>query len=206
MAAWWTIPEIAHLLDRLDDPVDPAVAACVEQIAFASRGGASRRPMEEPDVQLAFQLLDIAAHGGAADTQAVAGLRKAAFGDNGDEGDDACIGGGETGGQRVHGWREGGGSGHGSDFRLWGDRGRSCDANHVATVLAQALVTPVKACQCLLKPPSAGFEPCPVRPGRGTSQGCSQSPAACAEAVPALVRVKCACPLSVAFPRPGLVA
>src|SRR5690606_21638695 len=166
MAAWRTIPEIAHLLDRLDDPVDPAVAACVEQVAFASRGCAPRCPMKEPDVQLAFQLLDIAAHSGAADTQAVAGLRKAALGDNGDEGDDARIGRGEAGGQRVNGWGEGGGRGHGSDFRLWGDGVRSCDANHVATVLARGPVTPVNACQCLLKPPPASFAPCAGHPGR----------------------------------------
>src|SRR5688572_17553288 len=111
MSARRTLAQVAHFFHGLNDPVDPGVAVGIEEVAFACEGGASGGAQEEPDVQLVFQLLDAAAHGGASDTQAVGRPGEATLRDDGNEGGHPRIAGGEAGGQRVYAWRERGGGG-----------------------------------------------------------------------------------------------
>src|SRR5690349_9605912 len=101
MAARRSVTEFAHVDERLGDALDTRLTVLVEEFALASERGAAGGSKEQPRIELGLELLYVAADGGAADAQAVAGPGKAAFTGNGKKGNDAGIAGGKAAGERV---------------------------------------------------------------------------------------------------------
>src|SRR5690606_8636265 len=101
LSARRTLAQVAHLVERAQDPLDAGAAVLVEQFALACDRCGARRAPEQAGAELVLEFPYAAADRGTTDTKPIRGAREAALVGHGDEGDDAGVAGRKTGRQQV---------------------------------------------------------------------------------------------------------
>src|ERR1700710_2924273 len=79
MAARRPATQFAHVVERLYDAFNARLAILIKQFAFAGQRRAARGAQKKPCIELRFELLHVAADGGAANAEVVTRLGEATF-------------------------------------------------------------------------------------------------------------------------------